>query len=192
MENHPRCSILLATLCTFSILLATSPRPSSELIGQCTNEEVPGTKELHKKLGKPHLREKQYATITFKKRTRDESYLTGLKLKWKGGRIDHLHASLFKKDPDLELKPIPDNVVSEGSWSAINQELSFVVRPSHPLKGTTGFCIVIEMSPELEKILQSGSFSLVPSSLPDPFRNIATENPLILALNPTSETSKVS
>ncbi len=191
MEKYFRWSILLIALCISHATLTIS-QSSSELIGKCSNEEVPGTQELHKKLGKPNVREKQHATIVFKKRTRDEAFLERLHLKWKGEKIHHLHASLFKKDPDLELKPIPENVVSEGSWSAANQELSFVVKPSHPLKGTTGFCIVVEMTPELEKILQGGSFSLVPSSLPDPFRNIAAENPLILALNPQPETNNVS
>lgn len=189
---------------TTSILCSISfTATASELTAECSNQEIPGSKELHKKLNKSGFYEIKYATLTFKKKSQDQVYLTGFKLRWeskKGEKLPLLGASLFKADSTNldEFKPIPENLISEATWSSTHQELSFVIHDEKymqkkiALTGISSFYIVLVVSAELEKKLRNGCFRLVPESLPEPFRNIAMSRPLVLALHPSNELQKVS
>mgnify|MGYP000455679808 CR=1 FL=1 len=175
----------------------------SELTAECSNQEIPGSKKLHKRLDKPGFYEIKYATLTFKKKSQDQVYLTGFNLKWeskKEEKLPRLEASLFKVDstnPD-EFKPTPENLISEATWSDTQQELCFVIRDEKhmqkkiALTGISSFYIVLVVSPEIERKLHTGCFRLVPESLPEPFKNIAISKPLLLALHPSNELQKIS
>ncbi len=140
-------------------------------------QALPNSEKLHEKIGKKGFYEKQYATLTFTKNTKDDAELTKITLQWNGPTIPpkenlslHLSGALFKK-PREELIAIHDNQVATGSWNEQKQQLTFVFKTPYPLRHITKFSIVLTVNAELDALLQEGSFSLVITpSLPEAFQ----------------------
>jgi hypothetical protein len=148
---------------------------------------LPNSEKLHEKIGKKGFYEKQYATLTFTKHTKDEAYLTKITLQWNGPTIPpkanplkanppkenlslHLSGALFKK-PTEELIAIHDNQVATGNWNEQKQQLTFIFKAPYPLRYITKFSIVLTVNATLDALLQEGSFSLVITpSLPEAFQ----------------------
>ena len=164
----------------------------AELTGNCSPTELPESRLLHTKLGQKDMVETQYATITFRKKTHEEVYLTELRFFWKGKQLSNPHASLFLKDPDKALMPIPENHIADGIWSSALRTLTFSIKPSIPLKSKTCFAITVTLHDDLENQLRTGSFTLDSSSLPEPFRETSKTHPLTLTLNAQSAKQNIS
>lgn len=185
MEKQLAAYALLFTLSTSHNSIAQN----AELSGNCESTEVPGSRELHQRLGRPDVVEKQFATITFRKKTHEQVFLNELVFSWNGQTLPKLQASLFKKDPDKQLKPTEENHLADGVWSNTTKELTFKIHPSMQLQGTTSFAITLTLDKATEKKLGTGSFTLKSSSLPEPFRETIKAHPLVLSLieQPTAQ-----
>lgn len=133
--------------------------------------ELPGSKELHDKIGRQGFVEKQYATLKFTKKSSEEVDLARVIMQWHGPHVSHLSGTLFKQTTD-ELLPLHENLVATGRWNEEKQQLIFSFGKPIALRGTTIFSVVLTVNPELEAILDSeeGSFSLDPFSLPEAFQ----------------------
>jgi hypothetical protein len=140
---------------------------------------LPNSEKLHEKIGKKGFKEKQYATLTFRKKTSEPADLTSVVLQWKGPHISQqlgLSGALFhKKNPREELIATHDNQVATSAWNEKKQQLIFHFKKSHSLSGTTKFFVVLTVNQELDSLLQNGSFSLLPASLPDAFQTTKKE-----------------
>ena len=140
-------------------------------------KKLPNSEKLHEKIGKKGFYEKQYATLTFTKNTKEEADLTKITLQWNGPTIPpkenpslYLSGALFKKSTE-ELIAIHDNQVATGRWNEQKQQLTFVFKTPYPLRHITKFSIVLTVNAKLDALLQEGSFSLVITpSLPDAFQ----------------------
>lgn len=153
----------------------------SELQTKVTDTIVPGSQEVHQKLGVKAL-EKEYAVIKFTKKTSDEAILTVLHLQWHGPHIEQLSASLFKKVYDHEpTQALEENLISEGKWNVTKQMLSFTLKKPLALHGITTLSLVFSVTPELEKIVKKGSFLIVSSYLPYAFQESTQEKNLTLS-----------
>lgn len=85
---------------------------------------------------------------------------TTFALRWHGAKISNLFASLFKKkSSDKTIIPIEQNLIGDGQWNAKKQELLFTL--SSKIVATNRYHLILNFSPELEKRLKSGHFSLV-------------------------------
>ncbi len=151
----------------------TTAQQESIMHTEILEKELPGSRDLNTRLGKPGHVDKEYATITFKKRTIDDAKLTGLTLEWHGKEtIPSLSASLFKKESyTQQCLPTEEHHLSDGQWNAKTQTISFNLKNHIDLQGTTSLALVFVISPELEKTLKTGNFCFVPSSLPEPFQS---------------------
>ena len=164
---------LTITLLSLALGVQATAQQESIVHTELIEKEIPGSEDLHKRLGYPNRVDKQFATITFKKRTTDEAHLIGLELEWHSKKkIDALSASLFKKDSaSQKLLPTEEHHMSDGYWNAETQTLSFKINPPVDLQGTTSLALVFVVNQELEKTLKTGNFCFVSSSLPEPFQS---------------------
>lgn len=180
---------LSIALLTLALEVQATAQQESVIQTELIEKEIQGSEDLHKRLGYPDQVDKQFATITFKKRTTDEAHLTGLELEWHSKKkINSLSASLFKKDPlSQKLLPTEEHHISDGYWNAETQTLSFKINPTIDLQGTTSLALVFVVNPELEKTLKTGNFCFVSASLPEPFKSSKKD---VLALVHKSKDSK--
>jgi hypothetical protein len=131
-------------------------------------------------------------SITFKKRCKDPIYMDTITLHWNGDNIDHLIASLYKKNRDKELfLPIEENVICDGIWNPTKQNLILHFDEKENLAPTTIFYLVLTVPEELETILKNGSFSLEEHCLPKPFKQCVQQEKLSLAINKPSSKQKL-
>jgi hypothetical protein len=129
-------------------------------------------------------------SITFKKRAKDTLHLNKIYLQWKGQTIDGLIASLYLKDDDEKFMPIQDNLVCDGVWSKNNQTLMLNFEEQHTLGPTNIFYLVLTVPTDLELVLKDGSFKLLPSHLPEPYKMAARQNHLSIAYEKLPEFPK--
>lgn len=182
-KKGARMKIKLLVLLLFGQVLEPSVPVHSELSTQVTDTILPGSQEVHQKLGVQAV-EIEYALITFTKRTNDEALLSHLALQWKGDYIEKLPAALYTKQYDhMPLKALEENLVSEGKWNKEKQTLSFTLRKPVYLYGTTTFSLVFSVTQELEAKIKQGSFVIISSSLPRAFQQSVPEKTLILSYN---------
>ena len=173
-----RAHLFLGVLVTCAPLFASRHIYNEhEITPDKIKQTLPNSEKLHEKIGKKGFYEKQYATLTFRKRTSEDADLTKITLQWNGPTIPpkenlslHLSGALFKKSAE-ELIAIHDNQVATGSWSEQKQQLTFTFKAPYALHGTTKFSIVLTVNADLDALLQEGSFSLVITpSLPEAFQ----------------------
>ncbi len=172
MSTH----IFLGALVICAPLLASPRSNNYEITTDKVGGKLPNSEKIHAKIGGKGFYEKQYATIIFRKNTSDDADLTKITLQWNGPAIPpkknpslYLSGALFKKSTD-ELIATHDNQVATGSWNEQNQQLTFIFKPTYPLRHITKFSIVLTVNAELEELLQKGSFSLITDDLPDAFQ----------------------
>lgn len=175
-----RTSLLLGalTLC-FPLFASRHVYNEHEITPDEVKKTLPDSEKLHERIGKKGFKEKQYATLTFKKKTSEPADLTTIALQWNGPHIPQtlgLSGALFhKKRPMDELVATHDNQVATSTWNEKKQQLIFQFKKPHSLSGTTKFFVVLTVNEELDSLLQKGSFSLLTASLPEAFQTTKKE-----------------
>jgi hypothetical protein len=122
-------------------------------------------------------------SITFKKKAKDTVHLSRIYLQWEGLPIENLVASLYKTDSDKPFLPIQENLVCDGVWNKAQQTLMLNFEKKETLGFTNIFNVVLTVPDELEPTLKNGSFNVLPTSLPEPFKEYAHEHSLSLTFN---------
>lgn len=121
-------------------------------------------------------------SITFKKKIKEQVSIKQIIMKWTGGNIDNLVASLYKKDLGKDFVPIEDNVVCDGVWHKTKQTLIFNFEDRETLGPITVFYLVLTVPESLEPILATGSFCIDERCLPEPFKECTQDKSLLLAI----------
>lgn len=122
-------------------------------------------------------------SITFKKKSKEPLFIDTLNLTWNGKHIDHLVASLYKKNLSRDFLPIEDNLVCDGIWNKTKQTLMFNFDEKETLNPTTTFYLVLTIPNDLEPILKNGAFVLEEHCLPKPFKQNSQTMHLSLAIH---------
>lgn len=125
-------------------------------------------------------------SITFKKKSKEQLFIDTLSLSWKGQHIDHLVASLYKKNLSRDFLPIEDNLICDGVWNKTKQSLIFNFDEKETLNPTTIFYLVLTIPHTLEPILKNGAFVLEEHNLPKPFKQNSQTMHLSLEIHDAS------
>jgi hypothetical protein len=125
-------------------------------------------------------------SITFKKKSKEPLFIDTLNLTWNGTHIDHLVASLYKKNLSREFLPIEDNLVCDGAWNKTKQTLMFNFNEKETLNPTTIFYLVLTIPDHLETTLKNGTFLLEEHCLPKPFKQCSQTMHLSLEIHDAS------
>jgi hypothetical protein len=113
-------------------------------------------------------------SITFRKKSKEQTKLETMKLSWHGKHIDHLYGSLYKKLPDKKFLPIEQNLVCDSAWNKARQELILNFKHNKQTLGPINiFYLVLTVPHEMEDTLRQGHFSVVKKELPAPFQSKA-------------------
>jgi hypothetical protein len=105
-------------------------------------------------------------TMVIKKKLNENIYLARASFNWRGKTLPVLHASLYRKNGEPFL-PIDNNLVSDGTWKAHQQLLTFTFDERQLLDPVTTFYLVLTVPPHLEQRIKEGRFDLAIESLPD-------------------------
>lgn len=85
--------------------------------------------------------------------------LKTLNLHWLGKKIDSLQASLYqKKETDPQLIPIQQNLVCDGIWDSVRQELSFQI--DQKVVSVNNYYLLLSFPRQEERALKTGQFTL--------------------------------
>ena len=125
-------------------------------------------------------------SITFKKKSKEPLFIDTLNLTWNGKHIDHLAASLYKKNLSRDFLPIEDNLICDGVWNKTKQTLLFNFDEKETLNPTTIFYLVLTIPDHLEPTLKKGAFVLEEQSLPKPFKQCSQTMHLSLEIHDAS------
>ncbi len=113
-------------------------------------------------------------SITFRKKSKEQTKLETMKLAWHGKRINHLDGSLYKKLPDKKFLPIEQNLVCDSAWNKARQELILNFKHNKQTLGPISiFYLVLTVPHEMEDTLRKGHFSVVKKELPALFQSKA-------------------
>lgn len=105
-------------------------------------------------------------TIEITKKGNIAFHLTAIHLVWKGGCLNTLQASLYKKTGDKEFLPIEDNLLCDGLWNKNEQKLLLNFDAPFQLHTTDTLYLVLTVPTMIESIVQTGHFELDHSALP--------------------------
>lgn len=109
-------------------------------------------------------------SITFRKRSKEEIKLDHIRLSWHGDKIERLNGSLYTKHPHKKFIPIEENLLCDGTWDTVSQNLILDFSNRKQTLGAINiFYIVLTVPEQLEPTLKKGHFSLTKSYLPEPF-----------------------
>ncbi len=132
-------------------------------------------------------------SITFRKKSKQQTKLESMKLAWHGKRIDHLCGSLYKKLPDKKFLPIEQNLVCDSAWNKARQELILNFKHNKQTLGPISiFYLVLTVPQEMEDTLRKGHFSVVKKELPTPFQSKANLLKIDLAHLSSEKDRKIS
>ncbi len=121
-------------------------------------------------------------SITFRKKSKEQTKLDTMRLAWNGKRIKNLYGSLYKKLPDKKFLPIEQNLVCDSSWNTSRQELILNFKDNKQTLGPISiFYLVLTVPSEMESVLKNGSFSVVQKELPLSFQSRADHLKIDLA-----------
>lgn len=96
-------------------------------------------------------------TQSFTIKTKEPIILKNLKLKWRGEKIPNLCAALYqKKATEENLMPLQQNVIADGSWNPLKQELSFAV--NQKVAAVNSYHLVVSYPKQRGAIIKNGSF----------------------------------
>lgn len=126
-------------------------------------------------------------TFTFKKRSKEPIYLNSLDIQWNGQTIKNLTGTLFTKDPDKDLLPIEENLISDGKWNQKQQILHFTFNKKIKINTLQTFCLVLTIPKNLENTLQKGKFTLNKYSLPYQFKKVTQRKKLSFFARPSQK-----
>jgi hypothetical protein len=99
-------------------------------------------------------------SVTLKSKTALK--LHQLTLQWIGKKIDKLYASLYqKKECDPILIPIQDNLIGEGVWNPVKQQLTFHL--NQKIVARNEYSLVLSFPQKIEQLLRDGKFALPPT-----------------------------
>lgn len=124
-------------------------------------------------------------SITFKRRSKDPIFVDKINLRWHGGNLDHLIASLYRKNIGKEFLAIEQSLICDGQWNSKTQTLILDFDEEEKLGTTSVFYLVLTIPETVEPILKGGHFCLENNCLPHPFKQCAQNEKLILAVNDT-------
>jgi len=122
-------------------------------------------------------------SITFKKKAKDTVHLNRIYLQWEGESIENLVASLYKTETDKPFLPIQENLICDGLWNKAQQTLMLNFDKKETLGFTNTFNLVLTVPEKLEDTLKKGSFDLLPTYLPEPFKVATRKRSLSLTFN---------
>lgn len=107
-----------------------------------------------------HINKEKWALITsLNIKSKIAFYLKKLTLQWRGKKLNHISASLYhKRETDAELIPIQDNLICDGSWNPMTQQLSFA--PHKKITATDELYLVLSYPETLERFIKQGKFIL--------------------------------
>ena len=121
-------------------------------------------------------------SITFRKKSKEQTKLEHMKLAWHGEQINHLNGSLYKKLPKKHFMDIEQNLVCDSSWNKARQELILNFEDNKQTLGPLNiFYLVLTVPSEVEPALRHGSFSVSKTDLPPSFQSQAAPLKLDLA-----------
>ncbi len=106
------------------------------------------------------------AKIILKKRIKDTISLCRLDLKWEGGHVENLIASLYHDIPDKKFLPTQPFLLADGIWNKKMQRLQFKFNCQEHLNSHTVLYLVFTVPEELKEVLRDGFFSIVGDTLP--------------------------
>ncbi len=113
-------------------------------------------------------------SITFRKKSKEQTKLEHMKLSWHGKQINHLYGSLYKKLPEKRFMPIELNLICDSSWNKARQELILNFEDNKQTLGPLNiFYLVLTVPTEIEPTLRQGHFSMSKPDLPLSFRSQA-------------------
>lgn len=99
-------------------------------------------------------------TLSLTLRSKTALKLHQLVLQWDGGAIDTMCASLYqKKDRDQILIPIQENLVSEGTWDSVKQQLVFN-KLDEKIIATKKYYLVLSFPKSVEHQVKHGTFAV--------------------------------
>ncbi|MBN1549643.1 hypothetical protein JW872_03205 [Candidatus Babeliales bacterium] len=104
--------------------------------------------------------------IVFKNKSPNVIKLDAFDLQWQGAPLEHLSATLFKKDEHDQIMPIQEHVISDGYWSQKEQTLKFRFDQKYALSALNKFYLVFTVPKDIEDTLKTGTFSLNKRHLP--------------------------
>ncbi len=104
--------------------------------------------------------------LIFRKRSNELISVGEIGLMWKGKKIGHLNASLFKKGAHKTLVPVEESLVCDGTWNNKKQTLIMKFNEKEYLEPTTTFCLVLTIPDTLETTLKDGHFDIITETLP--------------------------
>jgi hypothetical protein len=111
-------------------------------------------------------------SITFRKKSKEPTKLETMKLAWHGKHIDYLYGSLYKKLPNKKFMALEQNLICDGNWNIMRQELVLNFNDNKQTLGPINiFYLVLTVPDELEDVLKTGHFSVVQTALPTPFQS---------------------
>ncbi len=122
-------------------------------------------------------------SITFKKKAKENVQLARLNLQWKGPAIDTMFGSLYVKKQDKDFLPLQDNLICDGSWNKTQQTLKLTFDQQRSLGSVNVFYLVLTIPKHAKPALKKGSFEIVATCLPEPFRPTSTDHKLLLSLD---------
>lgn len=108
--------------------------------------------------------------ITFKKKSNDTVAMDTLRLAWKGPKVGHLFASLYRKEIGRPFRAIEDNLVCDGVWRPRDQSLTFTFNTHEHIGAINTFYLVLTVPNNLEPILKTGHFEIEKIDLPIQFQ----------------------
>lgn len=107
-----------------------------------------------------HLNNDKWALITsLNIKSKVTFYLKKFILQWRGKKLDHIGASLYhKRETDTQLIPIQENLICDGSWNPVKQELLF--RLNKKITAIDELYLVLNYRQDLEHSIKKGRFFL--------------------------------
>lgn len=121
-------------------------------------------------------------SITFRKKAKEVVNLEKLYLHWTGKPLAHLLGSLYKKTTSHDFLPIQDYLVCDGKWNNAQQILMLDFEQKLTLGPTNTFYLVLTVPDNVENIVKEGSFDILDSYLPEPFKECLAQEKHSLAL----------
>ena len=103
-------------------------------------------------------KEKRALTVQITFRSKKALRLQEVALQWVGDPIENLTASLYKKREYDSLKLIEKNMVSDGIWDSINQQIIFNM--DEKLVAINKYYLILNFTKKIESKLKKGKFIL--------------------------------
>jgi len=137
----------------------TLPEPSFAFDQLCSLSITNTWREFQLKATNPYLQEKWAWMWSLTLKSKKALNLRQLNLQWRGEKIDTIFASLYqKREKDLQLIPIEQNLVCDGMWDQKKQQLTFNL--NEKIVATNKYYLVLSFAETLEPKIKKGTFTI--------------------------------